>query len=133
MARTETFARLDWALSTRFVWLVLGLIVALAFSAFDRHGLAVAGGNAVVHAAATLCHGHGTACPEAGADRGHAGAADRHSPMACGLALCGSGVIVAGAVALAELAVTEASSALPGGIILAGQEPEPGRRPPILS
>lgn len=117
----------------RPVWFGLVLIAALALSAFSRHGLAAQDGDATIHAAVAPCHDHATTCPETAANRGHANPADQHSPMACGLALCGSGVIVAGTVALAEPALTEPSSALPGSIILAGQVPEPGRRPPIFS
>lgn len=132
-AQSETSADLGRAPSTRLFWLVLVLIAALVFSAFDRHGLAVSASGGDLPKVVATCHDHGMPCPEADANHGHTNPAGQHSPIVCGLALCGSGCIFADAVALAALTETQASCALPGSIILAGQEPEPGRRPPINS
>jgi len=133
MALRLTVARPERAHSRRPVWLLLVLFIALAISALDWQGQDIQGGAVRSHAAAPLCHDHGVPCSEADANQGHTNRTSQHSPIACGLALCGSGVIVTGGVALVEIIVTRARSALPGSIILAGQEPEPGRRPPIHS
>lgn len=109
------------------------LVAALVFSAFDRHGLTVTADTVATHQAAATCHGHGTPCPQTNANLGHGTPTGQHSPIFCGLALCGPGAISAGVVALTDGPAPKACNVLPASIILAGREPEPGRRPPIFS